>query len=60
MYRDMPLNKLVEYWRKRWLTNRKQNGQIAAAVRDFRPEHFKIEKTRVDIGQNAPILTSPP
>ena len=45
-YRRMPLNDLANYWRKRWLKMRKQNGLIIDQVREFLPEHFMIEKTK--------------
>ncbi|RJQ38741.1 MAG: DUF4338 domain-containing protein [Dehalococcoidia bacterium] len=45
LYRDMPLDKLVDYWDARWLRNRKQNPFIINKVREFLPENFNIEKT---------------
>ncbi len=47
MYRKMPLNDLVNYWRERWLTMRKQNIIIVNQVREFLPEHFVIEETKL-------------
>ena len=47
LYRKMPLNDLVSYWRARWLNKRKQNESIINQVIQFSPEHFKIEKTKV-------------
>ena len=35
-------NKLSEYWRKRWLNNRKENPLIAKKVLDFEPRDFEI------------------
>lgn len=34
---------LVDFWKKRWLENRKQNINIVMDVLDFNPEKFKIE-----------------
>ena len=43
LYRDMPLDKLVDYWRVRWFNMRKQNDSIIQKVRTFSPEQFTIE-----------------
>ena len=48
IYCNMPLDNLVNYWRDRWLRNRKQNESIISKVREFSPEHFTIEKTNLD------------
>lgn len=48
LYRNMPLEKLVNYWRNRWLKNRKQNETVINSVREFSPIHFTIEKTNID------------
>ncbi len=48
LYRNMPLDKLVNYWRDRWLKNRKQNDTVISSVREFSPTHFTIEKTNID------------
>jgi len=48
MYRDMPLDRLVQYWRDRWLKNRKQNESVVSKVKAFLPAHFNIEKTSFD------------
>lgn len=45
IYRNLPLNKLITYWRKRWLDMRLRNTAIRAIVEKFSPEQFKIEKT---------------
>jgi hypothetical protein len=45
MYRRMPLDDLVRYWRKRWLTMRIQNNKVVNQVSEFIPEHFVIKKT---------------
>jgi len=47
-YRNMPLDKLVNYWRDRWLKKRKQNDSIISKVREFSPAHFTIDKTNID------------
>jgi hypothetical protein len=48
IYRNLPLKKLVEYWRNRWLNMRKQNKFILEKVRRFSPKEFKIEKTNIE------------
>ena len=45
IYRDIPLDKLVNYWRNRWFNMRRQNDLILQKVRGFFPEQFAIEKT---------------
>jgi hypothetical protein len=45
IYRDIPLKKLVDYWKDRWLKNRKQNDLVVSQVKEFLPAHFTIEKT---------------
>jgi len=47
-YRHLPLEKLVKYWRNRWLDMRKRNDLILEKVRRFSPEVFKIEKSSVE------------
>ncbi|GEM_PF-600136 len=47
-YRNMPLDKLVNYWRVRWLDKRKQNDSVISRVREFSPTDFTIEKTNID------------
>lgn len=47
IYRNIPLNKLVDYWRSRWFNMRKQNDLILQKVRGFSPEQFSIEKTSI-------------
>ena len=47
IYRNLPLKKLVKYWRNRWLNMRKRNDLILEKVRRFSPEDFKIQKTRI-------------
>jgi len=48
IYRNLPLKKLVEYWRNRWLHMRKQNDLILEKVRRFSPKAFIIEKTNIE------------
>ncbi|HLG28585.1 MAG TPA: Druantia anti-phage system protein DruA, partial [Candidatus Brocadiales bacterium] len=47
IYRNIPLNKLVDYWRSRWFNMRKQNDLVLQKVRGFSPEQFSIEKTSI-------------
>jgi hypothetical protein len=46
-YRNLPLNKLADYWRKRWLNMRKQNDAVIREVSRFSPEQFTITKTSI-------------
>ncbi len=41
-YYDHPLNNLVDYWRNRWLYNRKKKSIIREEVYNFSPEKFNI------------------
>ncbi len=45
IYRNLPLAKLAEYWRERWLSMRLQNPLIVERAKRFSPSQFKIEKT---------------
>lgn len=45
LYRNLPMENLVNHWRQRWLTMRKKNDIILQKVRRFNPEQFNIEKT---------------
>src|SRR3990167_6842238 len=47
IYRNLPLKKLVNYWRNRWFNMRKQNYLIMQKVGDFSPKQFSIEKTNI-------------
>lgn len=47
IYRNLPLEKLVNYWRDRWLNMRKKNELVVKKVRKFLPEQFSIEKTSI-------------
>lgn len=47
IYRDLSLDKLVNYWRDRWFNMRKQNDLVLQKVRGFSPEQFSIEKTNI-------------
>jgi hypothetical protein len=47
IYRNLPLSKIVDYWRQRWLNMRKQNDLICKKVLSFSPEQFQIEQTAV-------------
>ena len=47
IYRNLPLKKLVEHWRNRWLNMRKQNDLIIEKVRRFSPNAFIIDKTNI-------------
>jgi hypothetical protein len=41
-YYDYPLGSLVEYWRKRWLINRRNKPEVKEAVLGFRRSEFVI------------------
>ena len=41
-YFNYPKKKLVEYWRTRWLENRRKNIDIVTKVLEFNPLDFKI------------------
>ena len=41
-YYRWPKDELSEYWKERWLKNRKQNPLINKRVLDFDPKHFEI------------------
>jgi hypothetical protein len=41
-YCDWSMNDLVEFWKERWLCNRKKNLNIVKQVTKFNPELFKI------------------
>jgi len=45
LYKNIPMESLVNHWRQRWLTMRKENDIVLQKVRRFNPEHFIIEKT---------------
>lgn len=45
IYRNLPLKKLVNFWRKRWFTMRRQNPDIIDRVRVFSPADFDVKKT---------------
>ncbi len=42
IFYDYPMKELVEYWKKRWLTNRKKNPDVIASILDFDPADFII------------------
>lgn len=41
-YLDYPLKSLVEYWRNRWLSNRKKNPEVIRKVVNFNPDNFEL------------------
>jgi hypothetical protein len=41
-YYDYSINSLVEYWRKRWLINRRNRSEVKEAVKAFRKSDFLI------------------
>lgn len=45
IFRNLPLNELVIYWRNRWFNMRKQNDLVIQKVKRFDPKQFYIEKT---------------
>jgi hypothetical protein len=47
IYRNLPLNKLVDYWHSRWLNMRKKNELVIQKVARFLPEQFNIYKTDI-------------
>ena len=48
-YRDLPMNDLVRYWKNRWFEMRKKNELVAQRVKDFSPNDFSIEKSRLEL-----------
>lgn len=46
-YRNLPLKKLVAFWKRRWFDMRKQNSDIVQKVAEFSPEQFDINLTDV-------------
>lgn len=42
IYRNLPMKKLVNYWKNRWLQMRKQNESVIQNVISFTPSQFKI------------------
>jgi len=49
IYRNLPLNKLVNRWRDRWFNMRKQNELVIQQVSSFSPSQYNIEKTSIDL-----------
>jgi hypothetical protein len=47
IYRNLPLNKLVIFWKKRWFDMRKQNPDVIKRVCSFSPASFHITKTAI-------------
>lgn len=45
-YYDNPITDLVNYWKERWLGNRKRNMEVKKNVYNFRAENFIIEGAR--------------
>jgi hypothetical protein len=41
-YRDIPLEKVVQHWKERWLDMRKQNELVLQKVKNFSPKQFKL------------------
>ena len=48
IYRNMPLKKLVKFWKKRWFDMRIQNPNVIQRVRSFSPANFEIKQTLFD------------
>lgn len=48
-YRDLPMNDLVGYWKGRWFEMRKKNELVIQRVKDFSPNDFSIEKSRLEL-----------
>jgi len=49
IYRNLPLDKLVNHWRDRWFNMRKQNESATNKVKAFNPDQFNIEKTIIEV-----------
>lgn len=47
IYRNMPLKKLVKFWKKRWFDMRRQNQDVIERVCAFSPNNFDIIKTDI-------------
>lgn len=45
VYRNLPLDRLVSYWRNRWLNMRKQNASVIQRIKAFSPEEFSIRES---------------
>lgn len=43
IYTNYPMKELVDFWKQRWLENRKLNPEILLKTLEFSPEQFKIE-----------------
>ncbi|MBZ0099223.1 MAG: DUF4338 domain-containing protein, partial [Taibaiella sp.] len=46
-YKDMPMEELVGYWKKRWLKQRLEHSEIISHVDCFDPTQFVIESTPI-------------
>ncbi len=42
IYYDIPMQTLIKFWEKRWLSMRKRNINIVDKILDFEPEDFRI------------------
>jgi len=49
IYRNLPLDKLVNHWRNRWCNMRKQNEFITRKVKAFNPSQFTIKQTPIEL-----------
>lgn len=47
IYRNLPIKRLVGFWKKRWLNMRKTNGDVIKKVSIFSPLNFNIENTEI-------------
>ena len=47
IYRNLPLSKLVDHWRSRWLVMRKRNASVCQKVLNFSPKQFRIKESCV-------------
>ena len=42
-YKNLPLKKVVDYWKTRWFEMRKQNDLVVQKVKEFSPKNFSIK-----------------
>jgi hypothetical protein len=49
-YIDMPMDELVDYWKRRWLKQRVDNhNEIVSRVLEFKPKDFTIVATPLSL-----------
>jgi len=52
VYKNMPLEKLVEYWKERWLRQRLGQPDVVNSVQSFIPDQFNIEPTKLNFSES--------